>query len=172
MVLSTRSVAAIIAVVLCISSATGAQTVSPPAAFFGTWIWNGQRTKIDPRLEVYRCYVEVLDDLGGGNIRMRDYRIRQSGQVVKNDVTLEFGRIYERPGGATQWTITGPTTYRMGPPDQDSRTAFIVTREIIEGGRVMKHVGEGVLNGTSGIRNEQYFDKSDGPAKSGACVIE
>lgn len=86
----------------------------------------------------------------------------KAGQVVKNDLTLEFGRIYERPGGATQWTITGPLTYRMGPPKQDSQTAFIVTREIIEGSRVMKHVGEVVLNGMSGIRNEQYFDKSEG----------
>ena len=43
----------------------------------------------------------------------------------------------------------------MAPPDQDSRTAFIVTPEVIETGNVMKHVREGVLNGISGIRNEQ-----------------
>lgn len=65
-----------------------------------------------------------------------------------------------------------PAGLSHGSAQSDSQTAFIVTREIIEGGRVMKHVGEGVLNGMSGIRNEQYFDKSDGPAKSGACVIE
>src|SRR5689334_12354413 len=76
-----------------------------PAVIFGTWIWNVQRQKIDSKLEVYRCYVEVLEDLGGGKVRMRDYRIRQSGQVVKNDVTLEFGRIYAQAGNQTQWTI-------------------------------------------------------------------
>ena len=54
-----------------------------PAAIFETWIWNSQRQKIDPKLGVYRCYVEVLDDLGGGRVRMRDYRIRPDGQVVK-----------------------------------------------------------------------------------------
>src|SRR4029078_5540069 len=72
-----------------------------PAAIFETWIWNSQRQKIDPKLGVYRCYVEVLDDIGGGRVRMRDYRIRPDGQVVKHDVTLEFGRIYERADGPT-----------------------------------------------------------------------
>jgi len=142
-----------------------------PSAIFGTWIWNAQRQKIDSKLEVYRCYVEVLDDLGGGKLRMRDYRIRQNGQIVKNDVTLEFGRIYERTGGATQWTIVGPQSYQMGPPNRDTSTGFVVTREIVEGGRVMRHVGEGMLNGMR-IKNEQYFDKVDGAAKSGDCVIE
>ena len=142
-----------------------------PATIFGTWIWNAQRQKIDSKLEVYRCYVEVLEDLGGGKLRMRDYRIRQSGQVVRNDVTLEFGRIYGRGGNATQWTIVGPRSYQMGPPDRDTSTGFVVTREIIEDGKVMRHVGEGMLNGQK-IRNEQYFDRRDGPARSGDCTLE
>ena len=144
---------------------------SVPVAIFGTWVWNAQRQKIDSKLEVYRCYVEVLEDLGGGKVRMRDYRIRLSGQVVKNDVTLEFGRIYERTGNATQWTVVGPQSYQMGPPGRDTSTGFVGTREIIESGKVMRHIGEGMLDGLK-IRNEQYFDKIDGPAKSGDCAIE
>ena len=160
--------------VMCLGSTSSAQTEFSPAPFFGKWIWNGQRAKIDPKLDdSYRCYVEVLDDLGGGKVRMRDYRIRTSGQVIQNDVTLEFNRILtRRDGSQSQWLITGPLTYRMGPPDRDSRTAFIVTREIIEGGKVMKHLGEGVLNGMPGIRNEQYFERTTGPARSGDCVVE
>jgi len=156
-----------------LNSASSAQSEFSPAPFFGTWIWNGERAKIDPTLVNYRCYVEVLQDLGGGKVRMRDHRIRKDGQVIQNDVTLEFNRILTRKDGSrSQWLITGPLTYRMGPPDQDSRTAFIVTREIIEGGKVMKHVGEGVLNGVPGIRNEQYFERTTGPARSGDCVVE
>ena len=39
------------------------QPTKVPAAIFGTWVWNAERQKIDTKLEVYRCYVEVLDDL-------------------------------------------------------------------------------------------------------------
>ena len=147
------------------------QPMTVPAAIFGTWVWNAQRQKIDSKLEVYRCYVEVLDDLGDGKVRMRDYRVRQSGQVVKNDATIEFGRVYERAGIASQWTIVGPLSYQMGPPNRDTATGFVVTREIIEGGKVMRHIGEGLLNGMR-IRNEQYFDRVEGPAKSGECVVQ
>jgi hypothetical protein len=103
---------------------------------------------------------------------MRDYRIRESGQVIKNDATIEFGRVYSRPGGnSSQWTVVGPMSYQMGPPDRNTAMGFVVTREIIEDGKVMRHIGEGLLNGMK-IRNEQYFDKTSGPAKSGDCVIE
>jgi hypothetical protein len=44
-------------------------------------------------------------------------------------------------------------------------------REIIKNAKVMRHVGEGLLNGMK-IRNEPYFDKISGPARSGGCVIE
>jgi len=114
----------------------------------------------------------MVRDLGGGKVHMRDYRIRPDDVVVKNDVTLAFGRIYERPGSdATQWTMTGPLSYQMGPPNRDTTTGFVVTRTIIEDGKVMRHIGEGLLNGMK-IRNEQYFDKVTGPARSGDCAVQ
>src|SRR5690348_5170510 len=148
--MSIRRVTAVSPVLLMIALChirLSAQPVKVPAAIFGTWIWNAQRQKIDSKLEVYRCYVEVLDDLGDGKVRMRDYRIRQNGQVVKNDATIEFERVYERGGTSSQWTIIGPLSYQMGPPNRESSTGFVVTREIIEDGKVMRHIGEGLLNG-------------------------
>jgi len=59
----------------------------------------------------------------------------------------------------------GPMSYQMGPPDRNTETGFVVTRQIIENGQVMRHSGEGLLNGMK-IRNEQFFDKASGPAKS------
>ena len=59
------------------------------------------------------------------------------------------------------------TRYRLQPPDD----AFVVIRDIIEDGKVMRHVGQGRLNGLQ-VRNEQYFDKTHGPAQSGDCAIE
>ena len=173
MVRSVVTVASLLStvVVATLSHAQQSSAAVPPE-IFGTWIWNAARENIDPKLVVYRCYVEVLDDLGGGKVRMRDHRIRSTGQVVQNDVSIEFGRVYERPGGnATQWTVTGPRSYQLGPPNRDTATGFVVTREIIEDGKVMRHIGEGLLNGMK-IRNEQYFDKVTGPAKSGDCAIE
>ena len=35
----------------------------------------------------------------------------------------------------------------------------------------MRHVGEGTLNGEK-VRNEQYFDKADGPARQGECIVQ
>ena len=64
--------AAFIAVALCVGGPASGQEVFPPTAFFGKWIWNGQRTKVDPGLGNYRCYVEVLEELDGGRVRMRD----------------------------------------------------------------------------------------------------
>ncbi len=144
------------------------ESTTPSPVIFGTWIWNGERTKNDSQLENYRCYIEKLENLGGGMVRMRDHRIRLSGQVVRNDTTFEFGRAYPRPsGGTSQWMMTGPLTYRMGRQDN----AFFVTRDIIEDGKVMRHVGQGLLNGLR-VRNEQYFDRTEGPARLGDCAIE
>ena len=89
-------------------SAAAQERWAVPTWSFGRWILNPQRQTSSRPSDLYRCYVETLEHLGGNKVRMRDYRIRQDGQVVKNDATIEFGRVYDQPGGnVLQWRVYG-----------------------------------------------------------------
>ena len=96
------------------------------------------------------------------NVDAREFTVRPPAAPTTDGLYL-----VERGPGRKD---SGPLTYRMAPSDQDSRTTFIVTSEVIEAGNVMKHVREGVLNGISGIRNEQRFEKTSRSARRGDCV--
>jgi hypothetical protein len=156
-----------------VAAFSGAPLDSTPApSIFGTWAWNGERTTIDPTLERYRCYIERIEDLGSGTARMREHRIRSTGQSIRNDVRFTFGTVLARSNSTTfQWRLTGPTSYQMITADAQGQQIFVVTRDILDAGKVMRHIGEGVINGVR-VRNEQYFDRRDDLYRQGECSIE
>ena len=157
--------------VLVAAGFTYAQGIPPAPSFFGTWVWN-PASQVDSQLDRYTCYIERLEDLGDGRVRMREHRIRGT-QVIKDDVLVGFNITMKRPDGrTTTWVVRDAQSYQMTSQEADGApAAFVVTRTISADGRRMTHIGEGVLNGLQ-VRNEQYFDRADGTNQSGDCAIE
>ncbi len=61
---------ALMTLLLLSNVVVSAQDIPPIPDFFGTWVWSSE-SEIDPQLPIYQCYIERLDDLGGGRVRMR-----------------------------------------------------------------------------------------------------
>ena len=156
---------------------TSAQTpaMDPPKDIFGIWIWNpASRTDIDN----YQCYIERIDDVGGGRTRVRDHRIRvvkgASPEVIRNDFDVFFNTPIMRADRTSMlWRVTGPRSYQlMTLPAKGGLPTFVVTRDLTVDGRKMTQVGQGVVNGQT-VRSESTFDRApDGTTKSGECAIE
>lgn len=164
----------VLAVVLSPSALTQSPAMDPPKVILGTWIWNAaSRTPVDD----YQCYVERLDDVGGGRTRVRDYRIRLvkgDRQIIRNDFDVSFNvPIMRADRTSTLWRIIGPQSYQlMTLPARGDVPTFVVTRHISTDGRKMTQFGEGVVNGVN-VRSETVFDRAqDGATGSGECVIE
>ena len=167
----------VVLVFLALFRPTAAQTpaMDPPKTIFGTWIWNAaSRTDLDN----YQCYVERIDDVGGGRTRVRDYRVRlvkgASPEVIRNDFDVFFNRPIMRADQTSMlWRVTGPRSYQlMTLPAKGGLPTFVVTRDVSADGLKMTQVGQGVVNGVS-VRSEATFDRApDGTTKSGDCAIE
>jgi hypothetical protein len=149
--------------------------IAPPSSFFGTWVINLSASRVDSQLRegAYKCYIERLEDLGGGKVRMREHRIREVGEPISRDVEIAFNRPLKRPDGrTTEFRVTGPRSYQILASGADGVvTPFVVTRTISEDGRTMRHIGEGILNGLK-VRNDFTFDRADGVSRSGECSID
>jgi hypothetical protein len=166
-----------LAVVLVLTWPAAAQTpaIDPPKTIFGTWIWNAtSRTELDN----YQCYVERIDDVGGGRTRVRDYRIRlakgAAPQVIRNDFDVFFNTPIMRADRTSMlWRVTGARSYQlMTLPAGGGLPTFVVTRDISSDGQKMTQVGQGLVNGVN-VRSEATFDRApDGTTKSGDCAIE
>jgi hypothetical protein len=165
-----------IAVALPVSLAGQATVMEPPKSVFGTWVWNAA-SRSDSQLDNYKCYVERLDDMGNGRVRVRDHRIRlvkgADSQTITNDFDVMFNTpIMRNNGTSTLWRITSPRTYQlMTLPANGSAPTFVVTREISADGRKMTQVGQGVVNGLT-VRSEFLFDRAEETTTSGDCAIE
>jgi hypothetical protein len=163
-------------VLLSVRPATQTAVVDPPKSVFGTWIWNPSSRAGSP-LDDYKCYVERVDDMGNGRVRVRDHRVRllkgAAGQVIKNDFDVMFNTPIMRGNGtSTLWRITSPRTYQfMTLPANGSAPTFVVTREISADGQKMTQIGQGVVNGLS-VRSEFVFDRAEGTSSLGDCSIE
>jgi hypothetical protein len=158
-------------------SMTGQGAVmDPPKAVFGTWIWNAA-SRSGSGLDNYTCYVERLDDMGNGRVRVRDHRIRlvkgADTQTITNDFDVMFNTPIMRGNGtSTLWRITSPRSYQlMTVPANGSAPTFVVTREISADGQKMTQVGQGVVNGVT-VRSEFVFDRAEGASNLGDCAIE
>jgi hypothetical protein len=151
------------------------QTLDPPKEIFGTWIWNASsRTDVDD----YRCYVERLEDVGGGRARVRDSRIRlvrgAEPQTIRNDFDVFFNVPIMRADRTSMlWRVTGARSYQlMTLPAGGGLPTFVVTRDISPDGQRMTQVGAGVVNGVT-VRSQAVFDRApDGTMRSGDCAIE
>ena len=166
-----------LAVALGHVSIAGQGTVmDPPKAVFGTWIWNAA-SRSGSELDNYKCYVERLDDMGNGRVRVRDHRIRivkgADTQTITNDFDVMFNTPIMRGNGtSTLWRITSPRTYQlMTVPANGSAPTFVVTREISTDGQKMTQVGQGVVNGLT-VRSEFLFDRAEETTTLGDCAIE
>jgi len=172
-----RSLVGIVAIVL-ICQRPGyllaqSESRAVPAVFFGTWIWTAEQSHADPTLVDYECYIERLDDLGGSRFRLKDHRIRRTGQVIRTDAPLQFGvAVANRTGTTSTFDVTGPRSYTITLRNASAVT-FVVTREISADGRTMHHVGEGTLvPGGPHVRNDFLFTRSDGTVTAGRCSLE
>jgi hypothetical protein len=143
-----------------------------PPVFFGTWIWMAAQSHADASLADYQCYVERLEDLGGGKFRLKDHRIRRNNQVIRTDATLEFGvAVPNRSGTTSTFEVTGPRGYTI-TLKREAEVTFVVSREISADGRTMTHIGQGTLSpGGPRVRNDFLFSRSDG-AVSGQCALD
>jgi hypothetical protein len=163
-------------VLLPVLAAGQAAVIDPPKTVFGTWIWN-PASRSDSQLDNYKCYVERLDDMGNGRVRVRDHRIRLvkggTAQVITNDFDVMFNTPIMRSNGtSTLWRITSPRTYQlMTMPANGSAPTFVVTREISADGQKMTQIGQGVVNRTS-VRSELVFDRAEGTSGLGDCSID
>jgi hypothetical protein len=168
-------VASALAVLLSQPATAQTPAMAPPTAIFGTWIWNeASRTDLDN----YQCYLERIDDVGGGRTRVRDARIRlvkgSSRDVIRNDFDVFFNTPIMRADRTSMlWRVTGPRSYQlMTLPAGGGLPTFVVTRDISADGQKMTQIGAGLVNGVS-VRSETTFDRApDGTTKSGECTIE
>jgi len=166
-----------LAVILGLPTLAAAQApaLDPPKEIFGLWIWNPtSRTEIDN----YQCYVERLEDVGGGRTRVRDYRIRMvkgaDRQVIQNDFDVFFNRPVLRADRTSMlWRVTGPRSYQlMTLPANGGSPTFMVTRDISADGQRMTQEGQGVVNGLT-VRSTSIFDRApEGTLRSGECSLE
>ena len=172
----TRGVSTIALAALALEP-TAAQTpvMDPPKALFGTWIWNSaSRTELDN----YQCYIERIEDVGGGRTRIRDHRVRlvkgASPDVIRNDFDVFFNVPIVRADRTSMlWRVTGPRSYQlMTLPAKGGLPTFVVTRDISADGQKMTQVAQGLVNGVN-VRSEATFDRaSDGTTKSGDCAVD
>lgn len=147
----------------------------PPPEIFGTWIWNPtSRTALDN----YQCYVERIEDVGGGRTRVRDHRILlvkgASAEVIRNDFDVFFNRPIPRADRtSTLWRVTGPLSYQlMTLTARGEVPTFIVTRDISPDGQRMTQVAQGTINGAP-VRSTAIFDRApEGTNRSGECAID
>ena len=138
-------------------------------------IWNPtSRTELDN----YRCYIERLEDVGGGRTRVRDVRIRlvkgADPQTIRNDFDVFFNTPIQRADQTSLlWRVTGPRSYQlMTLPARGGLPTFVVTRSLSADGQRMTQVGDGVVNGLT-VRSEAMFDRApDGTMRAGDCAIE
>ena len=167
--------AVVLAVVLVRPAVTQTPAMDPPKAIFGTWIWNpASGTELDN----YQCYLERIDDVGGGRTRVRDHRVRRvkgaSREVIRNDFDVFFNTPIMRADRTSMlWRITGARNYQlMTLAAGGGLPTFVVTRDISADGQKMTQIGEGVVNGVN-VRSEAMFDRApEGTTKSGECAIE
>lgn len=152
-----------------------APAMDPPKDIFGTWIWNAaSRTELDN----YQCYVERIEDVGGGRTRVRDHRVRilkgADTQTIRNDFDVFFNTPIMRADRTSMlWRVTGPRSYQlMTLPAGGGLPTFVVTRDISADGQRMTQVGQGVVNGVT-VRSEATFDRApNGTTSAGPCAIE
>jgi hypothetical protein len=165
----------VVTVVLCVTSTHAQENVIQPSkSFFGTWVYNVTSSSPDPQLGSYKCYIERLEDLGNGKVRMREHRIRgNDNQQIRNDVEIAFNRSLTRSDGRkVEFRVTGRHTYQiLGTAADGTPSGFVVTRTISDDGGQMKHVGEGTLKGEQ-LKNNFTFDRADSTSRSGECSIE
>ena len=143
-----------------------------PSVLFGTWIWMAEQSHTDASLGEYQCYVERLEDLGGGKFRLKDHRIRRNSQVVRTDATLQFGvAVPNRSGTTSTFEVTGPRSYTI-TLKREAEVTFVVSREISADGRTMHHIGQGTLSpGGPRVRNDFLFSRTD-RGVSGQCALD
>jgi hypothetical protein len=171
-----KSLILALVVVLPIAIAGQTAVMEPPKSVFGTWIWN-PASRSDSQLDNYKCYVERLDDMGNGRVRVRDHRIRlvkgADAQTITNDFDVMFNTPIMRSNGtSTLWRITSPRTYQlMTLPANGAAPTFVVTREISADGQKMTQVGQGVVNGLT-VRSEFVFDRAEATSGLGECSID
>jgi hypothetical protein len=166
-----------LALVLSVWAPAAGQTAAlePPKEIFGTWIWNpSSKTELDN----YVCYLERIEDVGGGRTRVRDYRIRlvkgSERLVIRNDFDVFFNTPVMRPDRTSiLWRITGPRHYQlMTLPARGGLPSFVVSRDISPDGQRMTQVGSGVVNGAT-VRSESVFNRApEGTTSSGDCSLE
>ena len=172
---SLHTMALAMTVGLRVLTAPQTSAIDPPKEIFGTWVWNSaSRTELDN----YQCYIERLEDVGGGRTRVRDYRIRlvkgAQAQVIRNDFDVFFNTPIMRADRTSMlWRITGPRIYQlMTLPAGGGLPTFVVTRDISADGQRMTQVAQGVVNGAT-VRSEAVFDRApDSTTRSGECSIE
>lgn len=166
-----------LAIMLGLPALAAAQTpaLDPPKEIFGTWLWNPtSRTAVDN----YQCYIERVEDLGGGRTRVRDHRILlvkdDAPQVFRNDFDVLFNTpIMRADRTSTLWRVTGPRSYQlMTLTARGDLPTFIITRDISPDGQRMTQVGQGVINGIN-VKSTAIFDRApEGTMRSGGCSIE